>query len=94
MSFEGFYQALCQNGHKCGGDVYCWEPNNSRCDECNALIVWQNLVDVTNGSFDKNDNRIDGYIELEIDKPGEVCTCSSCGNPHQLNSDTYKIPST
>ena len=68
MSFEGYYQLICRNGHYMCYDVYdC--PENTRCDICNAEIVWKHIVDLTNGSYEFDPDTeeevcIDGYIEL------------------------------
>ena len=45
MSFEGYYQKLCKNGHDCSHDVYY---DVEKCSICGASIVWENLVDQTN----------------------------------------------
>ena len=90
MSFEGYYQVLCENGHLNTWDVYSSPEENIRC-HCGKKFVWKNLVDQTNGSFDNN-NRIDGYVELEIETKAEECKCSKCGNTHKTGLDTYKIP--
>lgn len=49
MSFEGYYQHICQNGHygtepyDYAGDAPPW-----KCDECGAESAWCNRVDDTN----------------------------------------------
>jgi hypothetical protein len=82
MSFEGYYQMLCVKGH--AKHLDCHEEKPEWC-ECGALMVWENLVDVTNGSYDDG-LRIDGYVELEVEEES-FCTC--CGH---LKVRTYKIP--
>jgi hypothetical protein len=47
MSFEGYYEFLCQNGHHAACDVYAPEPK--KCRVCGASMAWQNMVDQTNG---------------------------------------------
>ncbi|MHA2280034.1 MAG: hypothetical protein ACXAC5_04050 [Promethearchaeota archaeon] len=110
MSFEGYYQILCRNGHIGGADCYD-DPNFDgsekqtfydggeeydhprwRCPECKELAGWWNLVDITNGSY-YEDERIDGYVELEIATEPDVCTCN-CGYVHPKGGElaTYKIP--
>lgn len=93
MSYEGYCQVLCENGHQRIFDLV--DPGlDWRCPEkdCGKPMVWWNMVDQTNGSFgiDENGNeiRIDGYIELQILENPK--TCEHCGNligPHR-----YKIP--
>ena len=88
MSFEGYYQTICKVGHSQDVDVYnvsdddtenvlCW---------CGEELVWWNLVDVTNGSYDENGDRIDGYIELEMLSEN---VCYKCGH---VVSRCYKVP--
>jgi hypothetical protein len=106
MSFDGYYQILCRNGHRSGADCYD-DPNFNgtgpayrdenidplwRCPECNEVAAWWNLVNTTNGSYYENE-RIDGYIELERATTPEICTCS-CGHKHAKNGElsTYHIP--
>jgi hypothetical protein len=103
MSFEGFYQFLCENGHYsvCDVDEYeCifWNENSigkARCNKCDGNIVWENLVNTTNGSYECNhrgeEERIDSYIELEILEEAKYCTCH-CGHKHIIEEARYKIP--
>jgi len=73
MSFEGHYQMLCKDGHYSRFDCYEVmgmevEVIECRHSDCNEHIVWWNLVDETNGSFDSNGERIDGYVETFVVK--------------------------
>lgn len=93
MSFEGFYQMLCENGHSMHEDVYGFdEPENKLCSICGKKVAWWNLVDTTNGSWDDDGKRIDGYVKLKQDEPEKTCTCPNCGNNHVVKQQTYKIP--
>ena len=101
MSYEGYRQILCENGHYyeedvCAaqwGDVEPW-----KCTVCGAKEAWDNSVNTTNGSYDVADDgsetmvRIDGFVELEVAKPATYCECSSCGNKHVVCPETFKIP--
>lgn len=66
MSFEGYYQILCEQGHFSGCDCYDnpvfgrttmpqWEENFEECIiwkcHCGANAAWWNLVNTTNGSY-------------------------------------------
>ncbi|RLG37460.1 MAG: hypothetical protein DRO01_07150 [Thermoproteota archaeon] len=88
MSFEGYYQILCERGHYWTEDVYLVDDPVSelRCPKCGGRVVWYNLVDVTNGSYDEDGNRIDGYVELEIE---EERVCPLCNSVLERR---YKIP--
>lgn len=84
MSFEGYYQYLCANGHLWTEDVYVGSEC-PRCVICGSLPAWINLVNTTNGSYD-GDERIDGYIEPEIEDEER---CEECGSTLEIR---YKIP--
>jgi len=89
MSYEGYEQFLCENGHFWTVDCY---DSRTKCPDCKGKAVWFNGVDLTNGSWDDNGRRIDGYVKLEIDVPAEECTCEKCGHKHNKTVATYKIP--
>lgn len=36
--------------------------------------------------------RIDGFVDLEIDKPAEFCECPTCKNKHCVEEPMYKVP--
>lgn len=97
MSFEGYYQILCRSGHLHGADCYSDDSYDRgwRC-HCGEPKAWVNLVDVTNGSFEVDpdtgeEERIDGFVELEILVPPQECVCS-CGNKHYSTHGVYRIP--
>jgi nucleoside-specific outer membrane channel protein Tsx len=92
MSFEGYYQVICEKGHTYNKNVYeVHDWAEEKCVFCKSKIAWFNTVDLTNGSF-IGSKRIDGYIELKIDKPTKECECEKCGNIHTTEPATYKIP--
>lgn len=94
MSFEGYYRVLTEKGHLDSFDcmAHSGSIKNYRMVEYpNEKIVWCNLVDETNGSFEDG-KRIDGYIELEIDKPAVTKKCECCGHVKEVEEETYKIP--
>ena len=64
MSFEEYFQILCKNGHYSSEDCYCFDETTWKCDVCDALADWINLVDLTNGSWDEDGNRIDNWIDV------------------------------
>jgi hypothetical protein len=99
MSYEGFEQVLCSNGHYYIFDCYdFWEAENWHCPTCGAKATWSNMVDTTNGSYETDEEgrilynkegkeiRIDGYVEMHIlDK----CKCDHCGS---ILARRYKTP--
>jgi len=94
MSYEGYSQLLCKNGHYWKKDCYELDymdkKDYPRCPVCGEKHVWENMVDVTNGSFDDDGTRIDGYIELK--RRSETSgICSACGEIHVCET-TYFIP--
>ena len=91
MSFEGYYQIVCGNGHRYNTDLF-GEEERTKCPICNSSAKWWNLVDVTNGSFDDDGIRIDGGIKLEVKKAAKTCKCERCGNEHIVETETYVIP--
>lgn len=89
MSFEGYYQILCNKGHYDTLDIYQTdEPLKEKCAKCFGKIVWYNLVDTTNGSYNDNNERIDNYIKLKV-KSKKVC--NKCNSTLEI---LYKIPRT
>jgi hypothetical protein len=63
MSFEGYYQLLCENGHDTRG---CLELTGSTtvCKYCGGKIIYHNLVDCTN-------NAAEGMIKFVEEIPSE-----------------------
>lgn len=92
MSFEGYYQILCEQGHYSYSDAHSFSPEKWECSICKGKHKWSNLVDTTNGSFDENNERIDGFIELTPKKQPVYCTCKGCGIRHIKEEATYEIP--
>ena len=62
-----------------------------RYDECGSPYAWDNLVDVTNGSFDEKGNRIDGYVQLYPSKPAETEECPACGHAEVKRPPVYNL---
>jgi len=48
MSYEGYVQAICANGHLNEYSRYCVPT----CVDCKAKLVWSNSVDQTNNPCD------------------------------------------
>jgi len=71
MSFEGYYQTLCENGHYDIEDCYMFSEGKSfECSKCGSGIAWYNLVDTTNGDES-------GYVKLEMVSQKKCEHCDS-----------------
>ena len=91
MSFEGYYQVICKNGHYHTKDSYEADEEMA-CPFCKSPKAWENLVDVTNGSEDGGGNRIDGFVFLKATKDARTCTCGKCGHEHEIEPAIFGIP--
>jgi hypothetical protein len=96
VSYEGWFQLLCANGHLSACDAYEDPPVVCR---CGASMVWSNSIDNTNGCSSPDDHsRVGscecGMVDLEVVTPGEVCECPTCGVRHEKAEPVYKIPTT
>ena len=92
MSYEGYSQFWCKKGHYWTEDAYTVDTYGvMKCPICNNEFVFENMVDVTNGSFDDDGTRIDNFINPEIKKK-EVIGCKNCGKEKICECSLYKIP--
>lgn len=88
MSYEGYVQVICEEGHLSKISIF---DDGKRCPHCGKLFVWNNHVD------DTNCDDI-GYIPTEVLeehftlKPEVVCTCAGCGNQHLLTPRVFRVP--
>lgn len=87
MSYEGYEQILCQNGHYNTIDAMetMYQDGYKPCEFCQSPIVWFNCVDTT------NDDGSDYIIDLKEKISATICTCH-CGNQHQISPAIYEIP--
>ena len=84
MSYEGYEQHLCANGHLFTLDAH--DPSERKC-YCGAESVWENDVDQTNcESY--------GYIDMEqfLIEPAKYQKCN-LGHSHLISKEVYRIPS-
>ena len=85
MSFEGYYQVICKNGHYNLVDCFQYprfeEKNKEtvfegelyKCPLCEALAAWYNLVNTTNGSYcDCNPEYLDDVEGCEYCDHGRI----------------------
>jgi len=76
MSYEGYEQYWCKNGHYWAADCYSPEPI---CHICKEKAVFENSVDETNCEGV-------GYIKPEL---LDSCICPTC---KRIIERKYKIP--
>ncbi len=88
MSFEGFYQAICKNGHLFNfGVTYEWDEETKEvCPYCKEHVAWWNLVD------DTNCDRAGFIHKFEELTPTVFETCQCCGHSKRVKEPTFKIP--
>ncbi len=89
MSYEGFEQAICKNGH--WKEFSCYSERK-KCPTCGAPFAWTNGVDETNG-IDEETGVYPGYInpQLLLVKPAVVQECN-LGHVHETSPAIYRIP--
>ena len=74
MSYEGYYQIICKQGHYHTCDCYDYPDFTSelsgqepwKCGICGASAAWYNSVDVTNGSYCggwENGDCVEGFCD-------------------------------
>jgi hypothetical protein len=90
MSFEGYYQVLCEKGHLHHRDCYGWSDVSAQawvCDSlvdgkpCGASIGWDNLVDDTN---------CDAYGKVEmVEMTARITKTCDLGHVHTWTESTF-----
>lgn len=91
MSFEGYYEHLCPNGHYWTTDVYEeMYSGEAKCPHCKQESTWFHLVDETNGSDPNYPSTMPYPLEVEADDV--YCECPTCGHLHIVERRRYKIP--
>ena len=85
MSYEGYYQLLCANGHEFSADALDF-GHDGKCPHCKADSVWWNGVDQTNDDGDKD------IVELTEIEPAKMCQCNECDNMHMVAPARYALP--
>ena len=87
MSYEGYTQCICQNGHYFERDCFTtW----GGCPQCNTAPAWNNEVDQTNGP-DQGRIPIKMLMEKFLQQSGIQQRCN-LGHLHQVTPDIYRIP--
>ena len=103
MSFQGYYQIICENGHLSTCDVYDFEFEVFECPICKGKKAFRNLVDQTNccTGFDTCPNAEEkktccgigiGYKSFKVWREKRIEKCEHCGLSKVVEHETYKIP--
>ena len=88
MSWNGYVQILCANGHLSDeSDPYPMEYEAFVCLQCGSPDVFRWVVDLTNGEVE-GDNSTFPYPFEELERVQEVC---NLGFTH-VHKVRYKIP--
>ncbi len=91
MSYEGYTQYLCENGHSLTRD--CMESNPKVCSYCEARVVWANGVDQTNGSLHQFDLTDEQWGDLDDeytdDEWNDLLYCKGCEHCDNGRIDGY-----
>jgi hypothetical protein len=93
MSYEGYEQFMCKNGHLDEHDCYL-APNTKywKCPTCKENCAWWNSVDQTN-ELDEETGIYPGEIGLELaeDQNSPVTECPTCKH-NTYSEPVYKVP--
>lgn len=90
MSYEGYVEALCEDGHYYSWD--CYDDPPKVCDakikdgSCQKSLVWWNPVDQTNGDGSEFE------AKLELAEEAVYDTCPTCSHNNMISQVRYKIP--
>ena len=80
MSFEGYEQFLCKNGHYWTSDVY---DRDNECPRCGELADWSHMVDTTNDDGEP--------MKLTI-KEYEIYKCRCCRGTGVEKIPIFRVP--
>jgi len=93
MSWEGYGQVLCKNGHQY--TVGAYDGENDPCPDCGAAQDWVHWVDQTNGCYCPltDGSKCPAHpLELRIKTPEVVEECSQCHHKKRTQPATYFKP--
>lgn len=86
MSYEGYKDCICANGHLTSQDAYEDHP----CVVCEAPIVWVNEIDQTNGEdvgYISSEDMRSFCIERET-----TSKCPTCHSHTLYKPAVYRVP--
>jgi hypothetical protein len=88
MSYEGYEEYLCENGHHMERDVYDIR-SVTECEYCKGKLLWRHSVDQTNGFGQHRHNAClneEEYDHSYFDEPAPVV---ELGYEDQWHEDHY-----
>jgi hypothetical protein len=88
MSYEGYTQALCQQGH----EVIIGQYEDVDACRCGDALVWFHSVDQTNGCSCDDDSCPAHRKKLEVKEAAKFKNCNACGHSELVAPTTYKMP--
>lgn len=84
MSYEGYTEYLCVDGHYWAVDCFMdYSDVKPSCPSCKKGVAFGNSVDQTNASDA-------GKAVLEEIAPAKTCACK-CGNVHVIEPARFKV---
>lgn len=92
MSYEGFEQVLCKNGHLREFD--CWNSvelfhAGDLCPVCNEVYVYRHGVNETNWIIEDDPSTMRRSFMVNVPECRETC---NLGHQHIVVEARYKIP--
>lgn len=88
MSYEGYTQHICQNGHQFNTACnYGGYGEEEKCPDCESESAWSNEVDDTNG----DSVGIILHFDPVLISSGKQETCN-LGHSHTVIQPTYRVP--
>jgi hypothetical protein len=90
MSWLGYEQNICENGHYTTDDSYC--GSDGVCPICQAKIAWFNVVDCTNPPGPQGEIPMEALQQFII-KEEVIETCPTCQHSKELSPTIYRVPS-
>lgn len=94
MSYEGYDQILCENGHLSIYDAFTspigYGEDHWECGVCGADMAWWGGVDETNGE-DEETHMCPGEVDFKMKGQPTASLCKHCG-AIKNEPATYEIP--
>ena len=88
MSYEGYTEVLCSNGHYTTIDCH---DSLERCPWCKSLPKMTREVDQTNGAMENYPITMSSFHALKVKEPLKTQTCD-LGHKHIIKQQTYYFP--